>query len=258
MGKFTEALRKAAERKIEQVEKKDASKAYVVRTVSDSKIDPHVVAYFDSSSPVSEQYRILRTHLMSNENKSCPRMIAVTSSIHGEGKTITALNLAITCARDLGTKGILVVDADMRKGTLTKDLGIKPEKGLPEILLNGTSLEEAVVSIGIDNLHVLPSVNRPSQPAELLGSAKMKELIAAVRNRYDYVFFDCPPIVPVADATILGPMCDGILMVVQAGRTQRGIITHAQDRLNIAKARILGYVMTNIEYHIPEYIYRYL
>ena len=131
MGKFTEALKKAAAKRIERVEKREEPKSYIVRTVADSKIDPHIVAYFDAKSPVAEQYRILRTNLQSLDKTNPPRVLAVTSAIHGEGKTITSVNLAITFAHDLNKKSILLVDADLRKGTLTKDLGLKPEMDLP-------------------------------------------------------------------------------------------------------------------------------
>ncbi len=258
MGKFTEALKKAAEKRIERVERREEVKPYIVRTVAESKIDPHVVAYFDPSSPVAEQYRILRTHLQAFDKANPPRVLALTSAIHGEGKTITAINLAITFARDLNKKSILLVDADLRKGTLTRSLGLKAEKGLSDVLNNGANVEDSLLNIGIDNLHILPAGNKPNNPSELLGAQKMKQVIADLKNQYDYVLFDCPPVIPVADASILGPLCDGVLMLLQAGRTQRGVIVHAQDRLSSAHARVLGYVMTNIEYHIPEYIYRYL
>jgi capsular exopolysaccharide synthesis family protein len=258
MGKFTEAIRKAAEKRIERVEKHEEVKPFVIRTVADSKIDPHIATYFDKTSPVAEQYRILRTNLQAVDKSNPPKVLAITSSIHGEGKTVTSINLAITYARDLNKKSILLIDADLRKGTLTKDLGLKPEKGLADILADGVKIEEALLSIDIENLHILPSGARPHNPAELLGSQKLKQLISEVRGKYDYVIVDCPPVVPVADATIIAPQCDGVLMVLQAGRTQRGIILHAQDRLRSTHAKILGYCMTNIEYHIPEYIYRYL
>ena len=258
MGKFTEALKKAAERRLERVEKKEEIKPYVIRTVADSRVDPHVVAYFDSSSPIAEQYRILRTNLQAMDKTNPTKVLAITSSIHGEGKTITSINLAITFARDLNKKSILLVDADLRRGSLTKNLGLIPQKGLSDILRDETTIDETLLSIGIDNLHVMPSGNKPSNPAELLGSQKMKELLDKFKKQYDYVFFDCPPVIPVTDTSILAPQCDGVLMILQAGRTQRGVLAHAQDRLQTVKAKVLGYVMTNIEYHIPEYIYRYL
>lgn len=258
MGKFTDALKKAAEKRMERVEKKEDFKPYVVRTVSDSKIDPHVVAYFDPTSPVSEQYRIMRTNLLALDKKNPPKIVAVTSAIHGEGKTITSINLAITFANDLNKKSILLVDADLRKATMTRDLGLHAENGLTQVLSEGLKLEDALLSIGIKNLHILPAGKKPSNPAELLGSQEMRDLIAKVRKEYDFVLFDSPPVVPVADSAILGAQCDGVLMILQAGRTQRGAVLHSQDRLSSAKVHILGYCMTNIEYHIPEYIYRYL
>jgi capsular exopolysaccharide synthesis family protein len=258
MGKFTEALKKAAEKHLHRVEKQEEVKPYVIRTVTDSKIDPHIVAYFDPTSPISEQYRILRTNLQAVDKGHAPKTIAITSSIHGEGKSVTSINLGITFAHDLNKQSILLVDADLRKSTLTKELGLKPDKGFSDILLNGAKIEECLLSIGMENLHVLPSGHRPPSPAELLGSKRTKDFIKEVSEKYDYVIFDCPPVIPVTDVGVLGPQCDGVLMVLQAGRTQRGVVLHAQDRLSAVKARVLGYVLTHIEYHIPEYIYRYL
>jgi receptor protein-tyrosine kinase len=258
MGKFTEAIRKAAEKRIERVEKKDEVKPYVVRSASDSKIDPHIVTYFDSISPISEQYRILRTNLQALDKTNPPKVFGITSAIHGEGKTVTSINLAITFAHDLNKKSILLVDADLRRGKLTKDLGLKADKGFSDILTNGVTIEDALLSIDIENLHILPSGKKPHNPAELLGSTKTRELIAELKKKYDYVIFDCPPIVPITDASVLGAQLEGVVMIIQAGRTQRGILGHAQDLLRSARVKVLGYVMTNIEYHIPEYIYRYL
>lgn len=258
MGKFTEAIRKAAEKRIERVEKREEIRPYIVKAAVDSKIDPHIVTYFESASPISEQYRILRTNLQALDKTNPPRILAITSAIHGEGKTVTSINLAVTFARDLNKKSILLIDADLRRGTLTKDLGLKAEKGFADILSNGAGIEESLLSIGIENLHVLPAGSRPDNPAELLGSARMKEFISEVKKTYDYVFFDCPPVAPITDAGVLGAQVDGAVVIIQAGRTQRGVVAHAQDLLRSARVKVLGYIMTNIEYHIPEYIYRYL
>lgn len=258
MGKFTEALKKAAQKRIERVEKQEEFRPFVVKSAPDSQIDPHAVAYFDPESPIAEQYRILRTNLQSLDKTNPAKVVAITSSIHAEGKTMTAINLAVTFARDLNKKSILLVDADLRKGTLTKDLGLKPEKGLADILCDGANAEDALLSIGIDNLHILPAGNKPANPAELLGSKRMKDMIAEIKQQYDYAIFDCPPVVPVTDAGVLASQCDGTIVILQAGRTQRGIVAHTQDRLRAVKAKVLGFVMTGIEYHIPQYIYRYL
>jgi len=260
MGKFTDALKKAAERQIERAEKREEFKPYVVRAATESGVDPHVVAYFDPASPIAEQYRILRTNLQAMSDKKTPsKVVTITSSIHGEGKTITSINLGVTFAHDLGKNSILLVDADMRKGTMSRTLGLEASKGLSDLLMNGMAVEETLLRVsGIENLHVLPAGSRPHNPAELLGSAKLKSIISDLRKNYDYVIFDAPPVIPVTDAGVLAVQTDGVIMVAQAGRTQRGVIIHAQDRLNTIKARVLGYVLTNIEYHIPEYIYRYL
>jgi capsular exopolysaccharide synthesis family protein len=258
MGKFTEALKKAAEKRIERVEKQEEVKPYIVRTVSDSKIDPHIVAYFDPMSPVSEQYRILRTHLQTADKGHPTKVLAITSAIHGEGKTVTSVNLAITLAHELNKKSILLVDADLRRGSIAKALGLKSDKGFADVLLGVSSMDESLMNIGIDNLHILTCGQKPSNPAELIGSQKVKEFVSDVKKKYDYVVFDCPPVIAVTDTGLLAPLCDGVALVVQAGRTQKGIIQHAQDRLRTVKANIVGFVMTNIEYHIPEYIYRYL
>jgi capsular exopolysaccharide synthesis family protein len=199
MGKFTEALKKAAEKRIERVEKKEDVNPYIVRTIADSKIDPHIVTYFDPTSPVAEQYRILRTHLQQADKGNPPKVLAITSAIHGEGKSVTSVNLAITLAKELNKKSILLVDADLRRGSIARVLGLKPEKGFADILTGETSLEESLMSIGIDNLHILLSGHRPSNPAELIGSQKVKEFVSDVKRKYDYVIFDCPPVIAITD-----------------------------------------------------------
>jgi len=258
MGKFSEALKKAAKERLERIEKKQISQPYVVKKITDSKFDPHIVTLYDSHSPITEQYRMLRTNLQSINPAHPPKILAITSSINNEGKTVTAINLAITLAHDLNRKNILLVDADLRKGMLPHYLGIKPETGISDILQDGVTLDSALVNIGINNLDILPSGSRKPNPAELLGSPKMKQIIADIKKRYDYIIFDCPPVIPVTDAVVVGSQCDGVVIVIQAARTQRGTVKHAQDLLRQARVEILGYVLTNIEYHIPQYIYRYL
>jgi capsular exopolysaccharide synthesis family protein len=262
MGKLTDALRKAAQERLSRIDKVDKQTEvkyeFVAKKTTDSKLDPRIVAFYDSTSPVTEQYRMLRTNLQALSKNKPLKAMTITSSIHAEGKSITALNMAISMARDLNNKQILLVDADLRRARMAKYLGVTPESGLADLLSNGAKVEDAILNIGIDNLSILPAGKIPQNPAELLGSTKMRDLVALLRSKYDYVIFDTPPIIPVTDAGLVGAQTDGVIMVVQANRTQKGIVSHGESLLKQAQARILGYILTNVQYHIPAYIYRYL
>lgn len=262
MGKMTDVLRKVAAERLARIEKRDSRSEVkyefiAVKTV-DSKIDPRIVAFYDQISPVSEQYRALRTNLQALSAKTQLKTLAITSSTHSEGKSITAINLAITLAHDLDNKRILLVDADMRRSSIGRYLGIKVEAGLADVISRDIKPEEAMVTVGINNLTILPAGKPPHNPAEILASAKMKKLLADLSRQYDYVVLDTPPVVAVTDAGIIGAMTDGMLIVVMANKTQKGVIAHMEVLLKHAQAKIVGYILTNIQYHIPEYIYRYL
>lgn len=264
MGKITDALKKAAQERLSRIEKLDQREEvkfqFIAKKTLDSKIDPRIVTFYDLKSPVAEQYRILRTNLAALDSKSPIKVMTITSSIHGEGKTITAINMAISMAHDLSKKQILLVDADLRRSRISKYLGVKTEIGLSELLSDGVNIDDAMFNIGggLDNLTILPAGAVPKNPAELLGSQKMKNFINLVKSKYDYILLDTPPVVPVTDAGVIGAQTDGVIMVVQAERTQKGVVNHSESLLKQAHAKILGYILTNIQYHIPGYIYRYL
>jgi capsular exopolysaccharide synthesis family protein len=262
MGKITDALKKAAQERLARLEKldqkADVKYEFIARKKVESKVDPRIISFHDPKSPVSEQYRTLRTNIQAIHSKAPIKAITITSSIHSEGKTITAVNLAISMAHDLNKKQILLVDADIRRGRISKYLGFNSELGLSDLISNGIELDETLINIGIDNLTILPSGKSKQNPGELLGSAKVKNLISLFKSKYDYIIFDTPPIVHVTDAGLLGAQTDGVIMVIQANRTQKGVIEHSESLLRQAQAKPLGYILTNVQYHIPEYIYRYL
>ena len=262
MGKITDALKKAAQERLGRLEKldkrEDLKYQFIVKKTVDSKIDPRIVTFYDSKSSVAEQYRTLRTNIQGINSKNPIKAITITSSIHGEGKTITAINLAISMAHDLGKKNILLVDADLRRARISRYLGVNAELGLADLIANGTNIDEALLNIGIDNLTILPAGKIPNNPAELLGSLKMKNLVSLLKTKYDYIIFDTPPVVPVTDAGLVGAQTDGVIMVIQAERTQKGVVEHGEGLLKQAQSKLLGYILTNIQYHIPGYIYRYL
>jgi capsular exopolysaccharide synthesis family protein len=262
MGKITDALKKAAEERLSRLEKLDTKEEakyhFVAKKTSDSKIDPRIVAFYESNSPVAEQFRSLRTNLLALTPSKPVKVITVTSSINGEGKTVSSINLAVSMAHDLNKKRVLLMDADLRRSKVHSYLGIKPEKGLVDLLNDEVNTDDAFINIGINNLTILPAGKMPHNPAELLSSMKFHNLISVLKEKYDYIIIDSPPIIPVTDPGVIGAQTDGVVMVVQAGRTQKGIIKHAESLLKQAQAKLLGYVLTNIQYHIPGYIYRYL
>jgi len=257
MGRITDALKKVADERVQRIQKKPEVE-YVVKKVANTKIESHIVSFHDPASPIGEQYKIIRTNIQSLGATKNLKTFVITSSINGEGKTVTSVNLAMTMAHDLNNKKILLIDADMRKGKTAKYLGINLSPGLSDILKGDIEAEQTFVSPGIDNLTVIPSGKVPRNPSELLGSKKMKVLLESLRSRFDYIFIDTPPVVPVTDSCILGAMVDGVILVIQAGRAQRDVIKHAEHRLNQAHAKSIGYIMTNVEYHLPQYLYRYI
>jgi len=261
MGKFTDALKKAAEERLHRIERvakiKEADQL-VIKKMGNSQIDSRVVAYFDAKSPITEQYKILKTNILSLHKGKPTKTIVITSAIHAEGKTVTALNLAIAMAQSVNNPKILLVDGDLRRGRLARYLGVKQHAGLSEILRHQAKLEDAIFKIDLENLSFICAGAVPANPVELLSSEDMKPLLAELKTKFDYIFIDSPPLIPVTDPGILGSMADGVIMVIQAGRTQRGIVHHAAELLHQAQAKLIGYVLTNIEYHLPEYIYRYL
>src|SRR3990167_9035884 len=256
MGKITEALRKAAEDRLERIDKIvriREQKALVIKKIGDSKVDPRLVTYFDPKALITEQYKILPTN-----SKRPLKTLVVTSSLHSEGKTVTALNLAMVIAQSTQKPKVLVVDADMRRGRMAKYLGVDHPMGLTEILTDKIDTSEALFHTDMENLAFIAAGSVEENPAELLGSNRMRQFLADMKTQFDFILIDTPPIIAVTDPGIVGALVDGILLTIQAGRTQRGVIRRATELLEQSQSKIIGHVLTNIEYHLPEYIYRYL
>lgn len=261
MGKITDALKKATEERLQRIDKITKIKEQdqlIIKKIGDSKVDARLITYFDPKALITEQYKILRTNFLSLNKNKPPKQVVITSALHSEGKTITSLNLAFTLSQAVKKPKILLIDADMRRGRMSKYLGIQQETGLSELLRGRITLQEALFNLEIDNLSFMAAGAVPHNPAELLSSENMQTLLKDVGSQFDFVLIDTPPIISVTDSGIVGAMVDGVVMVIQAGRTQRGVIKRATELLYQAHARLIGHVLTNIEYHLPEYIYRYL
>ncbi len=268
MSKITQALEKAARERLQrgrqpEVVSGDAVTVPLVApsvgdiaTIGQIELDPHIVTGADGKSAIAEQYRILKTNLQSLRLRSGPKVIVLTSSVNGEGKSVTALNLAITLARQEQLK-VALVDADLRKSSIHRWLGL-PEgpTGLSTVLRNGGVLNGGLMRLHAPPLTVLPAGPMPEHPAELLDSSAMRRLLATLKTQFDLILVDSPPVLPVADPGILASQADGVLLVVRAGKTQRRMITQAQVMLAQMKATVIGCVLTHVEHYLPGY-YRY-
>lgn len=209
----------------------------------------------DPKSPISEQYRTIRTNILFSSVDDKLRSILVTSTSPGEGKSTTVSNLAVVFANQ--GKRVLLVDADLRKPTMHYTFGLQNSIGLTNVLTKQASLGQAAVRTPIENLSALPSGPIPPNPAELLGSLSMKEFIAQAENDYDYVFFDTPPVLAVTDAQVLANQCDGTVLVINSGKTEIEAAQKAKELLDAAQAKLLGAVLNNQKITESSYYYYY-
>jgi capsular exopolysaccharide synthesis family protein len=203
-------------------------------------LDHHLVAALAPTSLAAEQYRSLRTRIKRVESGRPLRAIAVTSPAKGDGKSLTAANLALTMAQEFQQR-VLLIDCDLRRPTVHRLFGLSDGPGLGDVLMNMAELEHALVALPDHHLTVLPAGLPPSRPAELLGSSAMRRLLDTLRTRFDRILIDVPPVAPLADLHILAPMVDGLLMIVRAGVTPKPAIERALAGLDASK--VLGLVL---------------
>jgi capsular exopolysaccharide synthesis family protein len=202
-------------------------------------VGPELVMLADPKSMSAERFRRLKTTLVHRYGDEA-QVIVVTSGIPGEGKSTVSLNLALAFAADSGTRTLLI-DADLRRPTIGAKLVPEPHLGLSEVLTRQADLVHAIVHLNNTPLHVLPAGAKPGDPHQVLGSLDAKNLLVSLRERYDRIIVDTPPIIPFTDADTIGAASDGILLVVQAGTTPKAAL--AQEVAAVTSTRILGVVL---------------
>lgn len=219
----------------------------VIPKVSDwkNRQSARVVALDSPRSPAAEAYRTLRTSMLVAASEHDAKTILVTSALAGDGKTTVAANLAVVLAQ--AGRRVVLLSADLRKPRLHEFFGLNNREGLADILAGGDRPWEALQACGVDNLWVLPSGHHATQPAELLQSTAMQEILAEQRAVVDFIIMDCPPALAVADALVLAPLVDGVLFVADAGETPRGAVLEARDLLNQVGGKLLGAVFNNVK-----------
>ena len=204
---------------------------------------PNLITLTDPRSAVSEAFRTLRTNLMFSSVEHPIQTLLVTSAVDGEGKSDALANLAVTFAQ-AGNKTILV-DADMRRPSQHEIWGVK-NRGLTTMMIDDASLSNPpLVETGVENLLLLPAGEEPPNPADLLSSKRMNEVIGVLKARAAYVLFDSPPILAATDAALLGVKVDGALLVVKAGYSRRDQTSRAHAALEQVNVRVVGAVLTN-------------
>lgn len=248
------------------------------RIAQPSEIDEgkvRLVAHFQPKSPAAEAYRTLRTNIQFTEQR---KSLVISSAGPKEGKSSVLINLGVTAAQ-MGSKTLLV-STDLRKPSIYHTFGLKREPGLYEVLSGAVSLEKALRGLpdflmgkigfdevlktpGLDNLKILTTGHLASNPAELLSSKEMTNLIKEVRDKFDIILYDSPPILPITDAAILSSQCDGVILVYEVGRTARSALLRSKRQLESVGCKIIGIVLNHVRqettidttYHY--YHYRY-
>lgn len=218
----------------------------VVGTIAkdpDSEKRP-LIALEDPKNPLVESYRALRTNLRYLDVENNQKSIVVTSAGPGEGKSTTAVNLAIVMA-DAGAR-VVLIDADLRKPKVAMMLGIEGSVGLSDLLIGRVNFEDALQQWGRKQLFVLPSGRIPPNPSELLGSSAMEKTLEALAAHFDYIIIDSPPTLVVTDAAILSTRTGGAVVVSAAGKTRKDELADAFDTLENVDGRVLGVIATMV------------
>jgi capsular exopolysaccharide synthesis family protein len=194
---------------------------------------------------VAEAYRSLRTNISFARAQSRARTLVLTSPGPADGKSTTVANLAITFAQQ--GQRTLLVDADLRRAVLDKTFSVPRTPGLTEVIVGVSPLSAAVHPTTVENLFVMASGQLPPNPSELLGSDRMRDVLAEAREAFDVVLFDSPPLLAVTDAAVLSTIVDGAILVVRVGSTSREAVRRATAHLRAVHSRVLGAVLNDID-----------
>jgi polysaccharide biosynthesis transport protein len=225
-------------------------------SVAASKEAVELITLSRPQSQMSESYRALRTSLLLTSLGAPPKTILITSALPEEGKTTTSINTATVLAQK-GTR-VLLIDADLRRPSIHRTLGMGPRAGLSNVLTGGTTVQQATVrSTLLPNLFILPAGTPPPNPAELLASSQMLDLLAELRDQYDHIIVDTPPTLSVTDAVVLSTRADAVVLVIRSGQTTKPALRRSRDILAQVNARVAGVLLNAVDLNSPDYYYYY-
>jgi succinoglycan biosynthesis transport protein ExoP len=220
-------------------------------------VHPELLIDTDPQSTLAEAYKQLRTSILLSTAGRAPRTLLITSAKPGEGKTTTAVNTAVSLAQT-GAR-VLLIDADLRRPMIHNLFNVANPEGLSTLLSRDASerdIEAVIERHAETGLHLLTSGPIPPNPAELLGSSQMKQLIRTLASQFDHIVIDSPPITSVTDGVWLASLVDGVLLVVHGGQSTRDLVRRTRQILRGVGARIFGVVLNNVKQHDDEYYYQ--
>lgn len=224
--------------------------------IASSKEAVELITQVRPQSQMAESYRALRTSLLLSSLGAPPKVIMVTSALPQEGKTTTSINCAVVLAQ----KGVrvLLIDADLRRPSIHKTLGMGPRSGLSNVLTGSTTLDQAIARTPVlPNLFILPAGTPPPNPAELLASSNMRDLLTQLREQYDHIVVDTPPSLSVTDAVVLSPRADAVVLVIRSGQTTKQSLRRARDIFAQVNAKVIGVLLNAVDLTSPDYYYYY-
>ncbi|MCR6108137.1 CpsD/CapB family tyrosine-protein kinase [Salipaludibacillus agaradhaerens] len=214
-----------------------------------------LITEFDQKSPISEQFKTLRTNIQFAAIDRKVKTLMMTSSSPGEGKSTIIANLGVVLAQQQNR--VLLVDTDLRKPTVHFTFQLPNHTGLTTVVTQQAKFEDVVLETSIPRLDVLPSGPIPPNPSELLGSKAMEKFVSSLEGSYDYIVFDAPPVNAVTDPQILSRLVDGVILVIRSGKTEDEHALKAVDSLNKVEANIIGAVLNDREMENSQYYYYY-
>jgi len=203
-----------------------------------------LISHLDGHSTISEAYRTIRTSLAFSSRDGETKNIVVSSAVPGEGKTITAINIA-TVLGQVGER-VLLIDADMRRPRLHRSLHLPNERGLSTVLVGRCEMDDAVMPTCLPNVEIIVSGPTPPNPSELINSDRMTQLLQECRNRYDRVIIDTPPAMAVTDSRLTAAKADGLIHVIRAGKTEKRCVKMAKKYFDSSGTRVIGAVLNDV------------
>lgn len=225
-------------------------------TINNYEVDEHIASYYETvgkqtwKGPIMVHFRRLQVSLSGLQSNNMCKVMVFTSSNQKEGKSTISTNMAITLCSNKRTK-VAIVDCDFRKPTLNKLLGFSPKKGLSDYLLEEADIKDILINGLVQNLTMVPVGNKPSNTCELFASERMRQVITYLREHFDYVIIDTPPVLAFPDTVIIAPLSDGVVFVLNCKKTRKSIAKRAIETLSNCK--ILGFVMNMSEAAAVDY-----